>query len=132
MGIGLRWVTDPEMIQQFCQSWIKSRPSRISGPRCRLNVDRNRDKSIANPRLVGRVTPCAPRLKPAGTGFSQTLLANPVAQMMFPESSRPNSCFRVECFFPRLVAIVPVSPARSPAERELRPKPVTPGHTKSK
>jgi hypothetical protein len=32
-------------------------------------------KLIANPWAVGRVTPCAPRLQPAGTGLFQMLFA---------------------------------------------------------
>jgi hydrogenase maturation protease len=36
------------------------------------------NKTIANQRLVGRVNPCAPRLQPAGAGFSQALFPNPV------------------------------------------------------
>jgi hypothetical protein len=34
---------------------------------------------------VGRVSPCAPRLRPAGSGFSQMPLANPVVPMVFPQ-----------------------------------------------
>ena len=40
--------------------------------------------AIVNPRRVGRVTPCAPRLQPASTGFSRMPLANPVVPITFP------------------------------------------------
>jgi hypothetical protein len=50
----------------------------------KTGVGRDLDKPIANPRLVGRVTPCAPRLQPARTGFSQALIANPVVPNHVP------------------------------------------------
>jgi hypothetical protein len=43
--------------------------------------------AIANPRSVGRVTPCAPHLQPPCTRFSQTPPANPVVPMAFPSGS---------------------------------------------
>jgi len=42
---------------------------------------------FANPRWVGRVTPCAPRPPPVGPGFSQIQPANPVVPMVFPPGS---------------------------------------------
>ena len=56
--------------------------------------------ALANPPPVGRVTPCAPRLPPAGTGYTQRPLANPVAQMAIPQVHPPEPCFPDSLFPP--------------------------------
>jgi hypothetical protein len=45
--------------------------------------------AIAHPRPVGRVTPCAPRLPPAGPGFCQMPPADPVVPTAFPQVHPP-------------------------------------------
>ena len=59
-----------------------SRPLRCDSTR---NMKPAANLQSARPPLVGRVTPCAPRLQPAEPGFSQMQPAKPVVPLTYPQ-----------------------------------------------
>jgi len=60
------------------------------------------NKPVANPRWVGRVTPCAPRLQPPCPWFFRRYLPILLSQMTFPEFFHPQSAFRVQHSTPNI------------------------------
>ena len=53
------------------------------------------EKTCRKPGAVGRVTPCAPRLQPAGANFPRRRLPDPLPIKTFLEFPRPNFGVRV-------------------------------------
>jgi hypothetical protein len=53
------------------------------------------ERTCRAPGAVGRVTPCAPRLQPAGANFPRRRLPDPLPIKTFLEFPRPNFGVRV-------------------------------------
>jgi len=84
-----------------CQIEFKIKKEKVrAGRAIDLNPNSEVDRGIEKPRrksiVVGRVTPCAPRLQPDGTNYPRCYFHNQLKIMAFYKSHRSNFGVRVK------------------------------------
>jgi len=76
---------------------------------------------VTGPSLVGRVTPCAPRLQPAGAKFPRRRLPDPLPSKTLLEFSAPTSEFGFSPSPSQSESVRPLSATNPPIQRQVAP-----------
>jgi len=95
-----------------------SAPSGVPAPKWAMKSNRH----VASPSLVGRVTPCAPRLPPALAKFPRRRLPDPLPSKTLIEFPAPTSEFGFSPSPSQSESVRPLSATNPPIQRQSRTK----------